>query len=181
MRRYTRLGLVLLVALLPLEMAGLCALAMYAYGLVRYDPAYFDQDHVEQYSSAEVAVRTLEVALQTDNLVLLDELQGLRWPARFETSPSLRFVRLRERSDRYTTYLFFDGQTLERHAYHFEQVRGRWVVSPPDLYYYVHSGQWRHTFWPLAAAWWLLLARASLSVLLFRTVKSRNARLYGEE
>jgi hypothetical protein len=181
MGRYARWGWVLLVVLLPLEAAGLCALAMYAYGLVRYDPAYFDQGYVEQYNSPEVAVRTLEVALQTGNLALLDELQGLRWPARFETSASLRFVRLRERTDRYTTYLYFDGQTVERHVYHFEMVRGRWVVSPLDLYYYVHSGQWRHTFWPLAIAWWLLLAAAFVSVLLFRSVKSRNAHLYGED
>lgn len=181
MRRYARLGWILVVALLPLELAGMCALAMYAYGLVRYDPAYFDQVHVERYSSPEVAVRTLEVALQTDNRSLLAEMQGLQWPARFKTSASLRFVRLRERSDRYTTYLFFDGQTLERHAYYFEQVRGRWVVSPPDLYYYVHSGQWRHIFWPMAIAWWLLLAAAFASVLLFRTVRSRNAHLYGGE
>ena len=181
MGRYERLGWVLLVALLPLEVAGLCALAMSAYGLVRYDPAYFDPARVEQYSSPEVAVRTLEAALQTGNQALLAELQALRWPARFETSASLRFVRLRERSDRYTTYLYFDGQTLERQVYHFEKVQGRWVVSPPDLYYYVHSGQWRHIFWPLAIAWWLLAAAAPLTVWLFRSVKSRNARLYGEE
>jgi hypothetical protein len=181
MGRYARLVWVLLVLLLPLEAAGLCALAMYAYGLVRYDPAYFDQTRVEQYSSPEVAVRTLEVALQTGNQSLLAEVQGLRWPVKFETSPSLRIVRLRERSDRYTTYLYFDGQTVERHVYHFEQVRGRWVVSPPDLYYYVHSGQWRHIFWPLAIAWWLLAAVALLGVWLFRSVRSRNARLYGEE
>ncbi len=179
MRRYVRLGWILLVVLLPLELAGLCALAMYAYGLVRYDPAYFDQTHVERYSSPEVAVRTLEVALQTGNRALLAEMQGLRWPARFETGASLRFVRLRERSNRYVTYLYFDDLTLERHAYHFEQVRGRWVVSPPDLYYYVHSGQWRRTFWPLAIAWWLLLAAALVGVLLFRSVRSRNAHLYG--
>jgi hypothetical protein len=181
MRRYARVGWVLLVMLLPLEAAGLCALAMYAYGLVRYDPAYFDQARVEQYSSPEVTVRTLEVALQTDNQALLAEVQGLRWPARFEASASLRFVRLGERSDRYTTYLYFDDLTLERHAYRFEKVRGRWVVSPPDLYYYVRSGQWRHTFWPLAITWWLLLAVALLAVWLFRTLRSRNARLYGEK
>jgi hypothetical protein len=181
MRRYARLGWILLVVLLPLELAGLCALAIYAYGLVRYDPAYFDQDYVEQYSSLEVAVRTLEVALQTDNRALLAEMQGLRWPAKFETGASLTFVRLWERSDRYTTYLYFDDLALERHPYHFEQVRGRWVVSPPDLYYYVHSGQWRHTFWPLAIAWWLLVAAAFVGVLLFRSVRSRNAHLYGGE
>ena len=179
MRQYARLGWILLVVLLPLELAGLCALAMSAYGLVRYDPAYFHQAHIERYRSPEVVVRTLEVALQTDNRALLAELQGLRWPAKFETGASLKFVRLRERSDRYATYLYFDGQKLERHAYHFEQVRGRWVVSPPDLYYYVRSGQWRLIFWPLASAWWLLLAAAFVSVLLFRSVRSRNAQLYG--
>ena len=181
MRRYARLGWVLLLMLLPLEVAGLCALAMYAYGLVRYDPAYFDQVHVERYSSPEAAVKALEVALQTDNRALLAEIQGLRWPARFEANASLTFVRLWERSDQYTTYLYFDEQTFERHPYHFEKVRGRWVVSPPDLYYYVHSGQWRHTFWPLAIAWWLLAAVAFLTVWLFRILRSRNARLYGEE
>ena len=78
MRRYARLGWILLVVLLPLELAGLCALAIYAYGLVRYDPAFFAESYTAQYDTPGAVAKALESALQTSDPSLLAELQGLR-------------------------------------------------------------------------------------------------------
>jgi hypothetical protein len=179
-KAFAGLRWILVVVLLPLEVAGLFALVVWAYDLVRYDPAYFAGLYVERYTTPEVTARALERALQTGDQELLAELQGLRWPARFETASTMSFVMLRERTERYITYLYFDNLTLERYPHHLERVQGRWVVSPPDLCYHFHSGQWRHTFWPLAIAWWLLVAVSLPGVWLFR-VRRKSAGLYDEE
>jgi hypothetical protein len=119
--------------------------------------------------------------LRTGDEAMLAELQGLRWPAKFEPSPDMIFVMLWERTDRYITYLYFDMQTYERHPHYFEEVDGRWVVAPTDVAYYIHSGQWQRVFWPLAIVWWLLGAVAIGMVWLFRASAGARARLYGEE
>lgn len=171
---------ILAVVLLPLEVAGLFALVVWAYGLVRYDPIYFAEIYVERYDTPEVTARALERALQTGDEALLAELQGLRWPAKFATAPTMSFAMLGERTDRYITYLYFDTLSLERYPHPLERVRGRWVVSPPDLHYYFYSGQWRRAFWPLAITWWLLAAIGLPGVWLFR-IRRKRAGLYDEE
>lgn len=181
MRMYVRFRWILFVVLAPFVILGFLILIVNAYGLVRYDPDYFADEYLERYSTPGSTARAMEGALQKDDQSLLAELQGLRWPAEFETSPSMIFVMLWERTDRYITYLFFDMETYERHPHYFQEVKGRWVVSPPDVYYYIHSGQWKRSFWPLAIVWWLLGAVAIGIVWLFRASERARARLYGEE
>jgi hypothetical protein len=180
MKLYVRLRWILLVALAPFVLLGLVVLTAKGYGLVRHDPAYFAEAYVERYTAPAEVVRALEIALQTSDEELLAELQGLRWPSKFKTSPSLIFVMLWERTDQYITYLYFDMQTYERHPHYFEQVQGRWVVSPPDVYYYMHSGRWQAVFMPLAIIWWVF-GIAVIGVLwLFRASERLRSRLYGE-
>jgi hypothetical protein len=181
MKLYVRLRWVLIVMLLPFVLLGLIVLAVNAYDLVRHDPAYFAEPYLERYSTPGEAARILEGGLQTGDQALLTELQGLRWPAKFETSPDMIFVMRWERTDRYITYLYFDMQTYERYPHYFEKVDGRWVVAPTDVSYYMYSGQWRPVFWPLASVWWLLGAVAIGLVWLFRTSARARAWLYGEE
>jgi hypothetical protein len=181
MRMYVRPRWIMIVVLAPFVLLGLLVLIVKAYGLVRYDAAYFADEYLERYSTPGDAARALEGALRTGDQALLVELQGLRWPAKLETSPSMIFVMLWERTDRYFTYLYFDMQTYERHPHYFEAVDGRWVVTPPDLYYYIHSGQWQRVFWPLAIVWWLLGTVVIGIVWLFRASERARARLYGEE
>jgi hypothetical protein len=181
MRLYVRLRWFLVVVLVPFVLLGLLVLAVQALSLVRYDPAFFTDAHLEQYRTPGDAARALEGALQTDDRPLLAELQGLRWPAKFETSPSMIFVMMWERTDRYITYLYFDMQTYERHPHYFEKVKGRWVVAPPDVYYYIHSGQWQRVFWPLAIVWWSVGMVAIGIVSLFRVSARMRAWLYSEE
>jgi hypothetical protein len=146
----------LMVAVLPFVVLGVLILAVQVAGWLRYDPAYFGPAYVERFSTPEAAVRALEQALQTNDRRLLAELTGLRWAARFPTGRSLTFVRLWEHNDRYRIYLYFDQETYERYLYPFEYVKGRWVVSPPDLYYTMRSGHWRGMFLSAALAWWVL-------------------------
>lgn len=123
--------------------------------------------------------RALERVLHTDDRELLVELQGLRRPAALETSPNLIFVMLWEHNDRYISYLYFDMQTYERYMHYVEQVGGRWVVAPPDAYYYLHSGRWLGIFLPVAIVWWLLKIVVALAVWLFRASARLRARLCG--
>ena len=181
MRMYVRFRWILFVILAPFVVLGLLILIVNAYGLVRYNSAYFTDEYLARYSTPGDAAIMMEVALQRSDQALLAELQGLRWPAKFQTGPSMIFIMMWERTDRYITYLFFDMETYERHPHYFEEVQGRWIVSPADLYYYIRSGQWKRVFWPLAIVWWLLGAIAIGIVWLFRASERARARLYGEE
>jgi hypothetical protein len=181
MRIYVRLRWIAFVVLAPFVLLGLLVLIVKAYGLVRFDPAYFTSSYLERYATPGDAARAMEGALQVDDQELLAELQGLRWPTKFETAPSIIFVMLWERTERYMTYLYFDMQTYLRHPHYFEEVDGRWVVSPADLYFYVHSSQWQRVFWPLAIVWWLLGAVVIGIVWVFRASERARLRLLGEE
>jgi hypothetical protein len=163
-----------------LVLLGLVVLAAEIYGLVRYDPAYFGAAYLDRYGTSEAVARTLEVALQTDDQALLTELQGLRWPTKFRTSPSIAFALLLEQGDRYVTYLYFDKQTYQRHPHALEEVGGRWVVSPPDLYYYIHSGQWQSIFLLLATIWWASSLAAMAVAWVLRISQRARTQLYGE-
>ena len=151
---YLNLRRVLAATLLPLVLAGLFVLGVKALGLVRYDPAYFTAEYAEQYDTPGAVARALEGALQSGDRELLAELQGLRRPAAFETNPKIIFIMLWERDDRYFTYMYLDMQTLRPHPHYVEKVKGRWVVSPADAHYYLHSGRWLVVFTPLAIVWW---------------------------
>ena len=152
----TKVGLrsLLVVALIPFVLLGVVVSAAKVYGLVRYDPAYFTETYASQYDSPGAVAKALESALQTNNPSLLAELQGLRWPAQFDTSPTIRWVQLWERTDRYITYLYFDASSLEPYPYHIEEARDRWVVSPPDVHHFVESGAFKSVFLYFSAIWW---------------------------
>lgn len=180
LKMYVRPRWFLFVALLPLVVLGILDLSARVYGLVRYDPVYFAGEYLERYGTPGEAARALEGALQSDDQALLAELQGLRWPASFKTAPSMIFVMLWERTERYMTYLYFDMDTYERQPHYFEEVDGRWVVAPADLLYYLQSGRWKETFLPLAIVWWLLGGLVLVLLWLSRASQSFRSRLYGE-
>jgi len=142
------------VGLIPFVLLGLVVSVAKVYGLMRYDPAYFAEIYRARYHAPGAAAKALESALQTGDSSLLAELQGLRWPAAFETSPTVAWVQLWERTDRYITYLYFDVDANEPYPYHFEEVRGRWVVSPPDIYHFVESGAYKPLFLSFSLIWW---------------------------
>jgi hypothetical protein len=89
---YIRLLWILAVLLLPLMLLGIMAAVVQVSALVRYDPAYFSELYIDRYSTPGTASKTLELALQTDDAALLEELQGLRRPGRFEVNPNVVFM-----------------------------------------------------------------------------------------
>ncbi|MFC2030783.1 hypothetical protein ACFLWA_08665 [Chloroflexota bacterium] len=180
MKPLVRLRWIAIVALLPLVVLGALALGVRIHGLVRFDRAFFTDAYRTKYPSAGSAARMLEQALQSDDRELLAELQGLRSPAEFATEPTMIFVMLLERTERYFTYLYFDMDSYERQPHYFEEVDGRWVVSPQDVYYYMRSGEWQRVFLPLALIWWLVGFLAIALVWLFRASERMRARLYGD-
>jgi hypothetical protein len=173
-----RLGAVLVVLAVPFVVLGLLVLGLNLHGLVRYDPAYFTPEYLEEYGQPSQVVWVLEQALQTGNRPLLAGLQGLRRPSRFETGDAISFVRLWERTGRYVTYLYVDMHSYERYPYHLEQIKGRWVVAPEDVRYYLYSGRWKDLFLPLAIAWWILGLGVLGFAWLLRDSESLRSRLF---
>ena len=180
---YVNLRWVLAAALLPLVLVGLF-MVVQVQSVSRYDPAYFSEVYAERYDTPGAVARALEGVLQTDDRALLAELQGLRRLAAFKTSPKLIFVTLVryttwERGDRYMSYLYLEMDTYKRHMHYIEQVGERWVVSPPDAHYYLHSGRWLVVFTPLAIVWWFLEIVVTLAVLAYRLSARLRAQMYG--
>ena len=144
----------LVVGLIPFILLGLLVSVAKAYGLMRYDPTYFTETYQIRYDTPGAAAKTLESALQTGDAALLAELQGLRWPASFESSPAITWVQLWERTDRYVTYLYYDVSANRPYLFHMEEARARWVVSPSDMYHFVESGAYKRWFLTVSLVWW---------------------------
>ena len=166
----------LVVGLMPFVLLGLVVSVAKVYGLVRYDPVYFTETYTAQYDTPGALAKALESALQSNDPSLLAELQGLRWPAKFETSPTITWVQLWERTDRYVTYLYFDVSVYEPYPHHIEEVRDRWVVSPPDVYYFVESGAYKNVFLAFSLIWWASGIVTAGLVYLFSTSERLGAQ-----
>jgi len=179
MKTTVNVRLVLMVVLTPLVLAGLFALGVQIQSLKRYDPAYFSAAYLQQYQTPGAVARTLEGGLQTGDQELIAELQGLRRPATFESNPKMIFIMLWKREERYISYLYLDMENLNRHTHYLEQVEGRWVVSPADMHYYLHSGRWLKLFLPLAIIWWLLGTIVILALWIYRLSARTRLQLYG--
>ncbi|MGD2176237.1 MAG: hypothetical protein PVG71_00285 [Anaerolineae bacterium] len=179
--KYLDLRWVLLAALVPLISAALFVLGVEASGLARYDPVYFVEPYLSRYDSPGAVARALEGALQEDDRQLLGELHGLCRPVAFEANPHIILIMLWEQGDRYFTYMYQDIQTLERYPHYVEKVEERWVVTPADAYYYLHSRHWLKVAAPLATVWWLVEVVIVLAVLVFRVSARLRGDMYGGE
>ena len=144
----------LVVGLIPFVLLGLLVSVGKAYGLMRHDPAFFTGTYQERYDTPGAVAKALESALQTGDTALLAELQGLRWPASFESGPAITWVQLWERNGRYVTYLYYDVSANRPYLYHMEEAGDRWVVSPSDMYHFVESGAYKRWFLTFSLVWW---------------------------
>lgn len=178
-RAFVDVRWVLFAVLTPLVLAGLFVLLVKIQGLMRYDLAYFADEYAEQYDSPGEVARQLEVAVQTGDRALLAELQCLRRTVPFDTNPDIVLVMLWDSDKRYFTYMYLDMQKFERHPHYIEQVKGRWVVSPADAYYYFHSGDWLKVAVPIAIVWWLAGAVVILAIWVFRLSAKLRQEVYG--
>lgn len=161
-----------LVAALPLALSAVFVLTVLVLSPFRYDPAYFSEGYSERYPRPGPTALALDRALRTDDDELLAELEGLRWTVPLETSPTLNLAVLVESDERYHYYLYFDTRTYDRHTHAVEEVRGRWVVAPPDAHFYLYSGRWLRVAGPVTVLWWFL----ELTVLLMRWIFRASAR-----
>ncbi len=168
MKKYLDWRWVLFVALFPLVVVLLFVLVAWTYKAVRYDPAYFEPPYIERYSTPGGTALALEQALKVNDQTALAELQGWRHPAHLETGEDIIFVMLWEVDEPYISYLYLNMDDYHRYTYYFEQLDGRWVVSPPDICYYLGSGRWLVVAMPLAIIWWLVGAMVLLVQLVFR-------------
>jgi len=155
---------------LPLLLAGLYLLLALIGSIpsLRYAPRYFTDDYRTRYASPTMVVTELEHALRTDDRAAMAELEGLRRPVALDTRENMRVTILYDTDNGYWNYLFFDTISYERFAQHLEQVNGRWVVAPEDLVYYYKSGEWKRTFFPIAAIYWVVEIVVVLGTLSYR-------------
>ncbi|MEA3308326.1 MAG: hypothetical protein U9Q70_02280 [Chloroflexota bacterium] len=159
---------ILLITVLPL-LAGLLFISgVHWHGLVRYDEKYFTPQYQEKYAAPGMVARALETALQEADAELLAELQGRSSPGHFQTGPSMIFIMLWEQNNPYFTYLYFNMDDYRRYPYYIEPVKGRWVVSTADPYYYLRSGEWLKFSIPVAIVWWLLETVTLLGLWVYR-------------
>jgi hypothetical protein len=177
-RRYGSFGWVVAIGLLPLMLLGLYVLAMQVYSRLRYTWAYFTPEYTAKYDTPGSVAKALETALQTGDRAMMAELKGRR-SSPFEAMPNMVFVMLQERTDRYSTYLYLDRETYDRYTFYMEKVRGRYVVTPPNAYYYLHSGKWIGVFVPISIAWWVVELLVVLALSLYRLSTRVREQMYG--
>lgn len=168
-----------LVAALPLVLSAIFALVVLVLSPFRYNPIYFSEAYAELYPQPGSTALALDQALRTGNWELLAELQGLRWTVPLDTSPTLNLTVLLESDDRYRYYLYFDTKTYDRHVYAIEEIKGRWVVAPPDAHFYLHSGRWLRVAGPVTVLWWFLEITVLLMQWVFRASARYREGMYG--
>ncbi len=149
----------LILAVLPLVLAGFYAAGAWLYGVYRFDAAAFTPQYQEMYASPGAVAIDLERALQNGDTALYAALTGLkRTPDLPTAQPDLRLTILVDVDDRgYFHYLFFDFATKRRQTHYIKEVQGRWVATPQDAYFYFDSGGWLKVAMPLALSWWVIL------------------------
>jgi hypothetical protein len=135
----------------------------------RYDEVYFTGDYLSRYETPGSVAIDLEQALRHGDSQLMAELVGTRsGPAPIVPRPSLIYVFLLSVDGDYFQYLYFTADDYNRVVQYVTEVRGRYVASEPDLYFYMDSGRWRGVAGPIAMSWWILVSVFTGGVLVYR-------------
>jgi hypothetical protein len=148
----------LLLGLAPLLIMGILMAIGFLIGATQYTPAYFTQEYVQRFRTPVSLLEELEQVIRQGDSSMVAELQGVRWPSRnIVPIPKFQFSMFWSKDAKYQDYLYFDISNYHRYIIHIKLVNGRYVWSPETLYYYVDSGRWVRTFFPILAVWWLIL------------------------
>ncbi len=148
----------LLLAFLPFLLMGVILLVGLVIGAIQYSPDYFSLDYVQRYRTPGSLLDELEQAIRLGDASKVAELQGVRWsPRKVTPIPEFQFSMFWDEDGKYQNYLFFDTSNYHRYAIHIKMVNGRYVWAPESLYYYVDSGRWVRTFFPILAVLWIAL------------------------
>ncbi len=186
--------------LLPILIVAVLGLVALVTAPTRWDNAYFTDTYLERYRLPAQVVIDAEGALRTNDQELLAALQGLRRPRLYEPNPDLtlvfaweintnyktynyldvpyrEWISLQETAD-FVTYVYIDEETLKRTALHVERVRGRWVLTPEDLHFFMYSGRWLRIAGPLAVPYWMILTITLTMIWLYRASRDLGDRLF---
>ena len=146
------------LALLPLLLMGIILVFSLVMGAVQYNPAYFDEEYVQRYQTPGLLLKELEQSLRQGDAMKIAELQGTyRVPRTIKPLSNLQFSMFWDEGAKYQDYLYMDASNYQRYMLHIKMVEGRYVWAPENLYYYVDSGRWIRTFYPILAIWWIVL------------------------
>jgi len=178
-RHLNYLGWILGLALVPLLAVLIFAVIVFVQRYDRYDEALFTSAYQERYRAPFIVSGLLVEVLQTGNDGLYEELTGLRkTPAIPEVNPDIIYGVLLEVDEaEYFHYMFIDKNTFKRSMYFLEEIDGRWVVAPEDVYFLYHSGEWLKAFLPLTIVYLLILLVIGTGIGVYRmTAKIREER-----
>ena len=146
----------LLAAIAPLLIMGFLLTVGWMVGTIQYAPTYFTEDYVQLYRAPSSVLEEVEHVIQQGNVQKALELQGVRWlPRHITTIPKFQFSIFWHQGEKYQDYLYFDTSNYHRYVIHIKMLNGRYVWVPESLYYYVDSGRWVRTFFPILTIWWL--------------------------
>jgi hypothetical protein len=148
----------------------------------RYDEVYFTGDYLSRYETPGSVAIDLEQALRHGDSQLMAELVGTRsGPAPIVPRPSLIYVFLLSVDGDYFQYLYFNADDYNRVVQYVTEVRGRYVASEPDLYFYMDSGRWRGVAGPIAMSWWILVTVFTAGVLAYRRMAVSRQQMYEQQ
>ena len=172
------IGLLLLPVAVVLVLHGVKAFQ----ALTRYDAAYFTEEYLNRYETPGSVAIDLEQALRQGDSQLMAGLIGTkRGPAPIVPRPSLIYVFLLSVDGDYFEYLYFNADDYSRVVQYVTEVRGRYVASEPDLYYYMDSGRWREVAGPVAISWWILVAVFTAGVMVYRRTAISRQKMYEQQ
>ncbi len=169
------IGLLLLPVAVVLVLHGVKAFQ----ALTRYDAAYFTEEYLNRYETPGSVAIDLEQALRQGDSQLMAGLVGTkRGPAQIVPRPSLIYVFLLSVDGDYFEYLYFNADDYSRVVEYVTEVRGRYVASEPDLYFYMNSGRWREVAGPVGISWWILVAVFTTGVMVYRRTAISRQKMY---
>lgn len=165
--------------LLPFGAVVLFFLIAFIQERTRYAPEYFTAAYVGRYQTPDAVLEDLQIALQTGDRGALAALHGTRLPpGKVIAQPRVHFLLAWTQEGQYRDYLFFDDANNGKYMYHLKMVRGRYVVVPEGIYYYVDSGRWWTVLAPPAGIWWSMLILVASGVWVFQKLAGFRRELF---
>jgi hypothetical protein len=148
----------LIIAIAPILIMIFLLAIGWTIGAIQYAPSLFTEDYVQRYRTPSSVLEEVEQVIQQGNLQRAKELQGVRWSPRYiKPIPKFHFSTFWNKDEKYQDYLYFDSSNYHRYVIHIKIVNGRYVWVPESLTYYVDSGRWVRTFFPVLTIWWLVV------------------------
>lgn len=169
------------LCLMPVFVLLLFFLAAWIQGKTIFYEPYFSPEYQARYSTPDDLIVELEQALQIGDSAKIAELQGTRSaPKNLTPRPEMGFSIHVADQGPFKNYLFMDRADFHRLMAHLKWVNGRYVLVPENLIYYLESGEWTNTFFPVATIWWLVLGLFTVGMLFFRYMRKIRQEMFSD-